>query len=310
MLRTHVLRTSNCVRTTATRPVSTAPARAINRRTMQFSRGSGGAPFMVQPGRPPSSMGKLVALLGASIAVGSAAMLYFLLNNKDRAIMVPLYVHLANARGLLHNELDEDELRDLQASITRQLTARVAVDETIGSLLGVPCTVSIDTTEMTVRAPGPSLVWLQIVNDSRRGLSYKLVARSLLGSWWSNDSGSSNGTDIVRLNTQGEVGSGGVAEPPSSPSVGGPRDPISASTDIEDSGAHKWDWDSSDQQIVICGSATLVGPGPNVHINHRRENRTGRLLFEAAKSDDVGLRFMRSVLRYKEDDKEITQRLW
>lgn len=56
---------------------------------------------MVQPGRPPSSMGKLVALLGASIAVGSAAMLYFLLNNKDRAIMVPLYVHLANARGLL-----------------------------------------------------------------------------------------------------------------------------------------------------------------------------------------------------------------
>jgi hypothetical protein len=256
-------------------------------------------------------MGKFFAFLGATVAVGSAAMLYFLIDNKDRAIVVPLYVHLANVRGLLRNELDEDELRDLRAIITRQLTARVAVDETIGSLLGVPCAVSIDTTELTVRAPGPSLVCLQIVNDSRRGLTYRLIARSVLGSWWSKDSGANNGTDIVRLNTQGEVGGG--AGPANSTPVGGsmgPHDPISASTDIEDAGAHKWDWDSSDQQIVIRGSATLLGPGPNVHINHRRENRTGRLFFEAAKSDDVGLRFKRSVLQYKEEDKEITQRLW
>ncbi|KAF5098229.1 hypothetical protein D0Z00_002109 [Geotrichum galactomycetum] len=310
MLRTHVLRLPNCMRGAA-RSLSTTPKRAINRRTMQFSRGSG-APFVVQSGRAPGSVGKVFAFLGASVAISSAAMFYFLINHKDRAIVVPLYLHLANVRGLLRNELDEDELRDLRETITRQLTARVAVDETIGSLLGVPCAVSIDTTELTVRAPGPSLVCLQIVNDTRRGLTYRLIARSVLGSWWSHNSGSgggSNGTDIVRLNTQGEVG--GAAGPTTSPPVGGPsRDPISASTDIEDAGAHKWDWDSSDQQIVICGAATLVGPGPNVHINHRRENRTGRLVFEAAKSDDVGLRFKRSVLRYQEDDKEITQRLW
>ena len=155
MLRTHVLRTSNCVRTTATRPVLHGPGASHQPPTMQFSRGSRRRALHGAAGPAPElPWASFLHFSGASIAVGSAAMLYFLLNNKDRAMMVPLYVHLANARGLLHNELDEDELRDLQASITRQLTARVAVDETIGSLLGVPVrTVSIDTTEMTVRAP-------------------------------------------------------------------------------------------------------------------------------------------------------------
>lgn len=309
MPRVNILRATNCT-WCASRSLSTAPARAINRRNNSFSYSSS-APFVIQPGRPPKSPRKLFALLGASMALGGASLLYFLMTYKDHAITVPLYVHFDNTRGLLRNEMEESELCDLKSSIMGQLTARVAVDETIGSLLGVPCAVTLDEIELMVRAPGPSLICVQVMNDSKRGFTYRLIARSVLGSWWSSNSSSGNGTDIVRLNTQGELGGG--SGPADSLSITGPlgaRDPISASTDIEDAGAHKWDWDSSDQQIVIRGSAALLGPGPNLHVDHRREDRAGCLFFEASKSDEVGLRFKRSVLRYNEGDKEITQRLW
>lgn len=232
-------------------------------------------------------------------------------------VYLPIYI-APWSRAPLAGELGGPDLEQrLRDRVLQQLETRVAVDETVGAVLGVPCRLARDdesaTFDVVINAPGPSLVCLKIAPGELPGaagharvgstqLAYKLVARPLI--WWMDrpPRGSPEVPEIDTIIQVGSMHSDDVGEQ-------GKAD--------KDKKRHKWWWDLDEQEVVISGTVLLHGPGPNNHNNHHHAPSTlkqGTLSFEAVKSlhsnNEIGLKFKRTVLTYKDEHgREIQQRL-
>ena len=185
----------------------------------------------------------------------------------------------------------------LKAAVLKQLSARVAVDETIGSVLGVPCKLErtcdldptsntsnykIDSIDVTINAPGPALVCLKIYPLSsptstptnldpeqsyleKLGLGftnvpklgYKQVARSLL--WWLAGPSPRNSA-TSSSETKLHIGS----------DASNSKDVATGTIRPRKKGESWWWWDIDEQEIVITGSVIIHGPGPNCHSHPNR----------------------------------------
>lgn len=268
-------------------------------------------PFMMDIQRRRSKTLKVTLAVMLSASAALTAFVVYETMVHDSPVYIPLYV-VRWSRPPLKGELGGAELEQkLRDKVKTQLEQRMAVDETVGAVLGVPCQLEDNEEyEVVVNAPGPSMVCLKIspkaadeamVSIGGAGWSYQQVARPLL--WWlGKPSGSNDTPEIDTIIRMGDVGAQDVGEQ------------HDGNDDDDDKAQRKWWWDLDEQEIVIKGTVKINGPGPNCHsAEGPSAPKSGELSFKAVKSlygNDVGLRFKRAVLVYYDDDgHEIHQRL-
>lgn len=256
--------------------------------------------FTTTPRQPKTWKVFWSIVLGSSLALSGYVFYETVVN--ESSVYIPFYI-VQWSRKPLHGELGGvEQEKKLLSRARSQLQQRIAVDETVGAVLGVPCKITEEGSyQIAVNAPGPSLVCLEISplkSSKTPNWSYRQVARPLI--WWLDTRPGSSETPEIDTIIQVGQGSQDVGE--------------QGDTDDEQP-KRKWWWDPDEQEIYITGTMSVGGPGPNCHSSEhgRSAPKNGQISFTAVKGmdhNDTALRFKRTVLTYHDDKgREVHQRL-